>query len=327
MSDQPHLPDDPLVRLIRAAGNREMPPAQVRERALAAATQVWNAKVRRRQWRVAASFAAGVAVLAVSAGIALQSINAVHAPVATPIAQVARLIGPVHFHPVDADDWRVLREQEEMLPAGAVVRTEARGAAALQIENVSVRIAGGAEVVLESRSRLRLVHGKVYLDTGGGGSGRMLVITDAGSVSDVGTQFEVQYVNRSYHVRVRDGEILLQRGAQRSRGVAGEQLSIDPDGAIRVSPIASNDPAWSWVHALSTPPDIDNQPLTILLAWVARETGVSVRYATPAIEHKASTTILHGSVRNMEPLEALAVMLATTDLRHDVLSDGTIMIK
>ena len=49
-----------------------------------------------------------------------------------------------------------------------------------------------------------------------------------------------------------------------------------------------------WVHALASAPDIDNQPLTILLAWVARETGVAVRYATPAIERRAST---HDSAR------------------------------
>ena len=52
-----------------------------------------------------------------------------------------------------------------------------------------------------------------------------------------------------------------------------------------------------------------------------------MRYATPAIERRASGTILHGSIRGLEPLEALAVMLATTDLRHEVLADGTIMIK
>ena len=81
------------------------------------------------------------------------------------------------------------------------------------------------------------------------------------------------------------------------------------------------------MNALASAPDIDNQPLTVLLAWVARETGVPVRYATPAIERKASATILHGSIRRLEPLQALAVMLATTDLRHEVLADGTIMIK
>ena len=91
--------------------------------------------------------------------------------------------------------------------------------------------------------------------------------------------------------------------------------------------IAANDPDWRWIHSLASAPDIDEQPLTVLLAWVARESGVKVRYASPAIERKATATILHGSIQRLKPFEALEVMLATTDLRHEVLSDGTILIK
>ena len=112
-----------------------------------------------------------------------------------------------------------------------------------------------------------------------------------------------------------------------SAATPGEQLSIDASGVIRRTPIAADDPAWHWVQALAAAPDVDNQPLAVLVAWVARETGIKVRYATPAVERRAMTTILHGSIRNLEPLEALAVMLATTDLQHEVLADGTIMIK
>jgi hypothetical protein len=128
-------------------------------------------------------------------------------------------------------------------------------------------------------------------------------------------------------VRVREGEVLLQRGAAHRRGRAGAQISIDVNGIASSAAIAADDPAWRWVNQLVAAPDIDNQPLTTLLAWVARETGVAVRYATPAIERRASGTILHGSIRGLEPLEALSAMLATTDFRHEVLADGTIVIK
>ena len=76
--------------------------------------------------------------------------------------------------------------------------------------------ASDAEIILESRSRLRLTTGKVYIDTGAGGAeGQMLVVTDAGSVADIGTQFEVLYDDSHFQVRVREGHILLQRGDQR----------------------------------------------------------------------------------------------------------------
>lgn len=327
MSDQFPASHDPLERLIHAAGHREAPPAQACERALAAATQAWQAKVHHRRWRTPARLAASVAAIGVSAGIALYSLNFQRATV-EPVAQVARVIGDVRVRPADSRDWTSLHEDAGALPTGAVLRTEAASAVALQLADVSVRIADGAEVVLESRSRLRLTRGKIYVDTGAVGVvGRMLVVTDVGSVSDVGTQFEVRYQEGNYRVRVREGEVLLQRGAARDHRVAGEQISIERDGTVSISPIAADDPAWRWVQALASAPDIDNQPLTVLLAWVARETGAAVRYATPATERKATATILHGSIRHLEPLEALAVMLTTTDLQYEVLADGTIMIK
>ena len=327
MNDPPGTSHDSLAHLIEAAGRREAPPTDAYERALAATTQAWQAKVRRRRWRIATSIAAGVATLGIGTFVTLRSLDSSES-MAEPIANVARVIGAVTVRSGDSRDWTSLREDGPPLPTGAVLRTGAGSGAALQIGEVSVRIAERAEVRIDSRSQLRLAHGKVYVDTGSDrGAGRMQVVSDAGTLSDVGTQFEVQYQAGAYRVRVREGEVLLQRGVERLRSRAGEQISIDDNGIVSNATIAADDPAWRWVHVLVSAPDIDNQPLTILLAWVARETGVSVRYATPAIERRASGTILHGSIRGLEPLEALAVMLATTDLRHEVLADGTIMIK
>ena len=327
MSEPRGTSHDSLAHLIEAAGRREAPPIHAYEQALAAATQAWQAKVRRRRWRIATTIAAGVATLGLGTAITLRSLDGDFSS-AEPIANVARVVGAATVRSGDSTVWASLREGAAALPTGAVVRTGAGSGVALQIGAVSVRIAERAEVMVMSRSQLRLAHGKVYVDTGPDrGRDRMLVISDAGTISDVGTQFEVQYQARVYRVRVREGEVLLQRGAERLHSRAGEQINIDADGIVNSSTISADDPAWRWVQVLASAPDIDNQPLTVLLAWVARETGASVRYATPAIERRASGTILHGSIRGLEPLEALAVMLATTDLRHEMQADGTIMIK
>lgn len=327
MSEPTSSPQDALARLVHAAGRRETPHVQAYERALAAATEVWQAKVRRRRWRMAFATAASIAALTAGAAFVLRSLDSPSTHPGYAAAQIARVIGVVRARTIDGN-WIEVREGSDGLPIGTGVRTDAESAVALLVGTVSVRIASNAEVVLESHSQLRLVHGKVYVDTGSGNlPGRMSVISAAGSVSDVGTQFEVQYDPTGYRVRIREGEVLLRYNARQQRGRAGEQLSIDANGAIRSTPIASGGPTWSWVHALASAPDVDNQPVALLLAWVARETGVEVRYATPAVERRAMTTILHGSIHDLEPLEALRVMLATTDLQHEVLADGTIMIK
>jgi ferric-dicitrate binding protein FerR (iron transport regulator) len=245
-----------------------------------------------------------------------------------PVAHVARVIGDVRVRSEIGQRWRSLAEEGSALHRGDMLHTGAGSAVAFDVGAVSVRVAAATELALESDSRLRLKNGKVYVDTGSGAfDGQMLIVTDAASVADIGTQFEVLYQEGRYRVRVRDGHVLLQRGDQRRRGGAGDEITIERNGAIDVGAISADDPQWRWVQALASAPDIDDQPLAVLLAWVARETGRAIRYANPAIEHRATTTILHGSIRNLEPMDALAVMLATTDLQHELLADGTIMIR
>lgn len=327
MSDQPTIAQDPVERLIRAAGRRELPPAAAYERALYAATDVWQQKVRQRRRRTFLSAAAGITALALGLGVAMRSLES-PSPVPEPVASVVRVIGSVRARSADAGDWTFVGEHSGPLSTGTVVQAATASSAALQMNRVSLRLASGAEVVLDSPSRVRLVRGTVYLDTGMTGStGQIAVVTRAGTVTDVGTQFEVHYSDGVYRVRVREGEVLLQRDDDVRRSIAGQEISIDASGEVSTASIRPDDPDWAWVQALATAPDIDRQPLTVLLAWVSRETGASIRYATPAVEHKATTTILHGSIRHLTPLEALTVMLATTDLRHELLADGTIMIK
>lgn len=327
MSDRSPIPPDALASLIQACGRREAPPEWAHERAYVAMTDAWRAKLRARRARMIATLAASIAVLGVTAALTLNLVGSRPPPVAS-VGQVERVIGSVQVRPAGVGEWTLLKETAAALQEGTELRTLAGSAAALQIRGVSVRIADRTQLVLDSQARLSLQQGTVYVDTGGNVEQRgMLIVAGSTSVTDVGTQYEVRYLGSDYRVRVREGAVLLQRGAVRRRGTAGEQITIDEDDVFRSAAIAANDPDWRWIHSLATAPDIDDQPLTVLLAWVARESGVKVRYASPAIERKATATILHGSIQRLKPFEALEVMLATTDLRHEVLSDGTILIK
>jgi hypothetical protein len=80
------------------------------------------------------------------------------------------------------------------------------------------------------------------------------------------------------------------------------------------------------VQSVAPAPDIDEQPVTLLLTWVGRETGKVIRFASPDVERRAGQTILHGNIRHLSPMEALQVMLATTDFEPAV-SDDTILIR
>jgi ferric-dicitrate binding protein FerR (iron transport regulator) len=326
MNDPSSTPPDTLASLIQAGGRREAPPEWAYERAYAAMSGAWQAKLRARRARTLVALAASIAVLGVSVSFVLNMRESRPHALAS-LGRVERLIGAVEVR-TGAGEWTQLKDTATDLTEGTQLRTSAGSGAALQISGASVRIADRTELVLDSQARLLVQQGTLYVDTGGDiEPQRMLIIAGSTSVTDVGTQYEVRYRGGEYRVRVREGLVLLQRRGLQRRGIAGEQITVGQDDVFRSTPIAANDPDWRWIQGLAPAPDIDEQPLTVLLAWVAREAGVQVRYSSPAIERKATATILHGTIQRLKPFEALEVMLATTDLRYELLADGTILIK
>lgn len=322
MNDEKPSQADALAQLIRAAGRREDPPAQAYQRTLEVATAAWQAKIRRRQ-RVVGAIAASLVVATVSAWFALT-----RQPVPPqPIAQVERIIGTVDMRTA-TDPWTTLRDESQTVVAGTRLRTHDGSRIGIIIAGtVSLRLADRTELAIDSASRIHLISGKAYIDTGGNGKHRLELITDTAVATNVGTQFEVRYLDGSYRLRVREGEVRLRSGATDLRSLAGEQLSISVNGEVSRKPVASDDADWLWALALAPAPDIDNQPLTVLLNWVTRETGRVVKFANAEAQRRAASTILHGNIRHLAPLEALSVMLATTDLEYVLLDDGTIMIQ
>ena len=328
--------EDAVAQLIRTAGRRADPPAATYERTLAAATAAWHAKVRRRtQWRASVAIAASL-VLVTMVVLLVGNLPQQPSPIMGPImGHTDRIIGTVEIQTIPGGRWMTLRDEAQGLSVGSHLRTRAGSRAGLVLAGgVSVRLADATDVVLESSSRVRVLAGRIYLDTGypgarnaAGDARRVEVITAAGIASDIGTQFEVLYLDDVYRLRVREGRVLLSHESGEVDSSAGEQLTIDAGGALKRTRIAARDSEWQWVQSVAPAPNIDEQPVTVLLAWVARETGKSIRFEKPEVERRASTTILHGNIRHLAPLEALSVMLATTDLEHALLDDGTILIR
>jgi ferric-dicitrate binding protein FerR (iron transport regulator) len=317
---------DAVAQLIRAAGRRAEPPAQAYEQTLAAAMASWDQVQSRRRRRVLATVAASIALAVGVAFLLLTQLPRQAPPIA---GRTDRIVGTVEVRRDAQSAWSTLRDDLLSLPLGAQIRTRAGSRAGILLSSgVSLRLAEATEVALETDARLRVIAGKVYIDSGAmrPNSG-IEVVTEAGTAVDVGTQFEVLYRDGEYRLRVREGRVLLRHDAGEFDGHAGEQLKILPGGELERTRIEHNDRGWDWVESLAPAPEIDRQPVTVLLTWVARETGRTVRFASPDLERKAGTTILHGSIRHLAPLEALSVMLATTDLEYTLPDDATILVR
>lgn len=320
---------DALAELVRAAGRRPVPADGDCRRVRAASRQAWQQAVQsRRSRRRNRALAAGVAIVAIGAAAVTQRLPTPPLPV---VASTAVLEGQVTVLAPDTDEWLAVDGGGFEWMSGTRLRTSAGGRVALDLSGGgSLRVNGATELTLTSSERLTLVTGTMYFDSGAAtGLGMLEVLTSHGLVRKIGTQFEVMSTAAALRVRVREGSVEIEREPQSSglTGAAGEQVRIDSAGAVERSAFPAHDSEWSWAVALADVPPIDGQPLMDLLDWVARETGHELRFADPDSEDQARNVILHGSLRDATPLEALGAALATTDFEHVVQDDGVLLIR
>ncbi|MGB5250151.1 MAG: FecR family protein [Gammaproteobacteria bacterium] len=323
--------DDVLALLLKSAGARQAPPPEDYERVLDAATAAWRVRLRKRQRRFAVALAAGVAAVAATLISLLPSPQPVM-PAAT-VAVTDIIIGTTMIMPAGAPAWSWLdNEHPAELAPGTRMRTGPGASAGLLLpDNTSLRIRELTEVEFSGDGRVLLSGGTVYFDSRrpdrSADDERQIVIkTPDSTVRHLGTQFEVSYQGTGSRVRVREGRVLVTTRLQEIDLAAGEELSITDDDRAQRGRIAADHHDWEWVQAVAPAVYADDQPLSELLAWVARETGRQIYFARPELEDRASQTILHGSRQRLMPMEALAVMLETTDFSYMVTSGSEILI-
>lgn len=320
---------DLLAELIRQAGRRELPPPEHYERVFAAASDALHAKREQRRGRRryrALAVAASVCCLAVG-GLIWQGAGLW----GEDSFRIERAIGVVEWRASAEHAWQALDSAAGQLAPSSEVRTASGASISLSLDigmdtAVSLRLAGETTVALRSADSVYLEGGKAYVDSGRDTDVALQVVTPAATATDVGTQFEVRYLDGIYRLRVREGRVFLTSDSTELNGSAGDQLTIDRQGEVDRASIAPDDPDWSWAESLAPAPQIDGKPLTVLLEWIERETGREVIYADPVLELKAKQTIMHGTVRNLTPLQALDVALATTDMASQIGDDGKIVV-
>ncbi len=315
---------DLVATAVRLAGRREVPPATDRERIfdVAAATLQRKLAGKRRRQRTLLAIAASL-LLAVAISISLPLTRLNHGTVN---AEVDRVIGTPTLQTELAAAPRPVKEGL-LLSQHSLIRTGESGQLGILLVNgVSVRLFTHTTIQLLADNRLELQEGTVYVDAGTNPATSIEVVSDVGVARDIGTQFEIRYINSDYRLRIREGEVSLATSDRSLLAEAGEELTLDSVGSAQVKPFTSNEQDWAWAENLAPVPNLDGKPLVMLLDWVSRETGRAIEYATKETEYQAASTLLHGSVSKMNPLDTLSAMLSTTNLRYLLQEDGTILV-
>jgi len=310
--------EEALADLLRATGPAARPPEELTRRVRAAVVAEWLA-VTRQQRQAAArrrilrpALAAILAAAAVGAWLALPLLQQPAAPVAT----LSRVIGPVESGQGDAWQPVVLRQR---LRPGQELVTGPRGRAALTLDNgLSLRLDTDTRIALAAADRVSVERGAVYLDAGPGADRTDTLVIESryGRTRHLGTRYEVRLAADGMRVSVREGRVEVSGAGRTAELTAGEAVALDGDGRLERSTVATTGPAWDWTAEVAPPYAIEQRPLPEFLAWVGRETGRQVIFATPAARSAAGGVVLRGSVAGLSPEAALAAVMATTPLDY-----------
>ena len=328
-------PEEDLRALMEEAGPRAPLPAEDLAAIRAAARAEWRERYggARRGPRAVRWGMAAAAVLLAAAGV-LVFRRPPQAPSAG-VASVERVLGEVR---AGAGGGKLAALAADAvgrpLPAGAVLET---GGGADRSGSVALRMAGGASVRLDSGTRCRLAspavialdRGGIYVDTGGPAAGHepVAVRTAAGLFRSIGTQFEVRAADGGgrTRLRVREGRVRLERGAESVLTDAGQELVVRGDGSLERGATVADGPEWEWVLASAPMPDIEGMKVRSFLEWLARERGWRLELADAETASLADSVVLHGSIAHLTPAQAPDVVLPSGGLGYRV-SKGTLVV-
>jgi FecR protein len=187
----------------------------------------------------------------------------------------------------------------------------------------TLRIAADTVMEVTGKTAVVLSRGQIYVDLPPGTTTKrpFQVGTRAGTVEHIGTEFEVLSNAQIVRLRVREGRVRLRGQAEEVIAEAGTELIATKAGVVSRRAISTYGRDWLWVAALAPDYEIEGRPLLGFLEWVSRELGRSLEFSDAHAREVAERTILHGSVRGREPLDALANVLATTSLSYEIRGD------
>lgn len=306
--------EDSLEALFAGVSPRPAPPEAARLKAQAAAREAFESLKRRRRQRLGAGLA-----LAASAVIAWFLTTTQLLPAAPFEVELAAATGlMIDGRPVSADARRL-----EVTP-GARMETSQPVRLALG-RSTDLRIDGRSSVVWQGADRLELIQGAVYVDTGDRDD--MTVVTNRGTVTDIGTRFLVSLEGDTLEVAMRDGRTVVDSTFGRFEADAadghGDVLRIsDRDVSSTVEPTSED--RWEWIHAV--PRGYDSDRVAIVLQQIADDLGLVLDYADAGTRAWVMNQRLLGErLSALEPQQALGVLSTATGL--EVLEqDGSLTV-
>ena len=296
-------PETSIERLIKLAGERDLPSPEGMERARQAARESWNRMLGERAPATRRSRVKTMLGFAIAAGIAALALLTWTQRAAPPapafVARIATLTGGASLR---EDRGEIIARVALPIHAGTTLSTSEGRVALTFGDSLSLRIDRQTRLRFDSRHQVTLLEGALYVDSGGINAVPALRIeTPAGVVRHVGTQFQVQVTGHTTRVRVREGRVLLERASGAPTDIAaGDELRVTGDDLRWQHGLPAFGAEWEWSALVAPTLEIENRPLAEFLTWMAREHGWQVQYGDETLQHRTLDIRLHGSLDQLD---------------------------
>lgn len=300
--------DKDIEKLMAFVSSREHPPAATAERVRRAVMETFDELPEPQHRRPSRLMAVSTAL---AAALALMYLLQSSLPEVISAGEIQFSQGTFSVQSLDGSV-----ADTSLVAPGSTIQTDSDSRLLLQLEERSaLRADAQTRFTLISSTEIQLHQGRIYLDNAN--SQPLKVVTRYGTVTDIGTQFEVASLGQQLTVALRQGAIDLTVGDQQLHSAAqtgqGELLRFTGTNLTQRSPIAATDDHWQWIHRARPGFKLADRSVADYLNWAARESGWTLRYQSDLVRQQTRMPkALQGNATVDADLASIEQVLRTT---------------
>lgn len=323
--------EEHIEKLIRIGGKRDDIDPACRERVRQHLLRVWseqqeksngnkkstednnqffkNTFFRTIPWYQPWSLAAGILCICISIFMFQRE------PQSEVIASVVSMQGSIYLQENTLKNGDTIRTGQKLHTTNATMTLKWHDGAILKFDRQT-------QIHFINKHEVSLLAGAIYFDSND--SSHIRIHTSRGVVSDIGTQFETRLQPKNLLVRVREGEVKVEKQKGNPLYVtSGKALQLT-DEHNEISDITKDD-QWLWVDAMDEDFNFDGRTMAEVLSWIAQRENWTLQFKSEQDKKQAQEDILHGKLNITSSQELLKQLSLISDMQYQITNNTLIV--
>jgi len=295
--------EDDIELLVRRAGARQQPSAELVQSAMQESFEAWQDAVAQQRINRWQQFG-----LSIAAGVVLTASFLFYENTSNTFG--VNLIMASHFQ---VDDREQSTGALRLSPNSHILAIDP--ARIITGTGIELRLGTATSINWMAPDKVYLESGTIYVDTHN--KGAFDVDTSLGLIHDIGTRYLIVADTNGVELAVREGEaVVVSNGKSthlRGDGINAQVAHLNNGDLVIRNELASHN-RWEWIHKLT--PDYPDVSVQKLLEAICADLGKQLIYESPGVETSTiNQRVASGSLRGLHPADALKVLVEISGLQ------------